>query len=164
MKHSIIPSFASDRRGTSAIEFALIAPLLALMTMGISDLALGLTRKYKLEQASYRALELVTVGSLARNPNVPPPSDYTFLKTEAATAAGVPEGNVTVTPRLECNGTEQNFDMPCTNAADQIARFITVTIIDDYQPLFPYGPAGARFTGSADGKIRLTARSTIRMQ
>ena len=140
----------ADRRGTSAIEFALVAPLLALLTMGIADAALGLTRKYQLEQASYRALELVTVGSIQ--------GDYAYVEPEAASAAGVPAENVEVTAWLECNGTAQDFSTACT-AAQQTERFMQVTITDDYEPLFPYGPFG-----NEDGKIPLTARSTVRIQ
>jgi len=150
-----------DRRGTSAIEFAMIGPLLAVVAIGITDLARGLSRKYELEQASYRALELVTVGSLVQAPMA---SDYAYVKTEAAAAAGVPEANVTVVPWLECNGTVQPFASPCPNSAHQTARFLTVTIRDRYQPMFAYGPLGQSFVGAVDGKIPLTARSTIRMQ
>jgi len=145
----------SDRRGTSAIEFALVAPVLALFAMGISDLALGLTRKYQLEQASYRVLELVTVGSLQ--------SDYAYVKPEAALAANVPLANVEVKAWLECNGADHDFDTPCLEA-EQTARFLTVTITDSYQPIFPYGPLGKAVAAREDGAVPLTARSTIRIQ
>lgn len=152
MMTSLLHHLLGDRRGTSAIEFALVAPVLAVMTMGIADLSMGLARKFQLEQASYRALELVTVGTVV--------SDYSYVKTEAVAAAEVPADNVTVTTWLECNGTKQaSFDTVCLST-EQTARFLTVTILDDYEPIFAYGP----FTGAVDGKVRLTSRSTIRMQ
>lgn len=144
-----------DRRGTSAIEFALIAPMLAMVLAGICDIALGLTRKYQLEQASYRALELVTVGSLQ--------GDYAYVEPEAMEAAGVPAENVEVLAWLECNGTRQAFSTTCTET-QQTERFIEVVITDLYQPLFPYGPLGRAFAGNASGAVPLTARSTIRIQ
>ncbi|HWH22704.1 MAG TPA: TadE/TadG family type IV pilus assembly protein [Allosphingosinicella sp.] len=147
---------ARDDRGTSAIEFALIAPILAALAMGISDLSTGLARKYQLEQASYRVLELVSVGSLQ--------SDYEHVKAEAAAEAGVPEANVDVSPWLECAGVKQSdFNAQCTGT-DETARFLTVTVTDDFEPRFSYGPLGRAFDDNDDGKIRLTARSTIRIQ
>lgn len=152
----LLNNLRRDRRGTGAIEFALIAPVLAIVAVGISDLARGLGRKYQLEQASYRALELVTVGSLV--------SDYAYVKSEVVAATGVPSGNVTVVTWLECNGAKQAFNTVCANSAHQTARFLTVTVRDYFQPTFAYGPLGEGFVGAVDGKIPLTARSTIRMQ
>lgn len=144
-----------DSRGTSLIEFALIAPLFTFLMVGMMDLALGLTRKYQLEQASYRALELVTVGTLQ--------SDYAYVEPEAMSAAGVPAANVEVEAWLECNGTEQEFSTTCAET-EQTERFMQVTITDNYEPLFPFGPLGEALAANADGSIPLTARSTIRVQ
>ncbi|HEX8214520.1 MAG TPA: TadE/TadG family type IV pilus assembly protein [Allosphingosinicella sp.] len=141
----------SDSRGTGAIEFAFMAPVLGLVALGISDLSLGLARKYKIEQASYRALEMITVGDIQ--------GGYAYVAPEAAAAADVPEDNITVVTKLECDGVEKPFSDTCT-AAQETARFITVTIFDDYRPTFTYSPLGR----AADGAIRLTARSTIRVQ
>src|ERR1044072_9198100 len=77
-----------EARGASVIELALFAPILAVMVMGISDVAIGYSRKLTLEQAAYRALERVAVGSVQ--------SDYTYLRGGVAAAARVPasSGNV----------------------------------------------------------------------
>src|ERR1044072_5521170 len=81
-----------EARGASVIELALCAAILAVMVMGISDVAMGYSRKLTLEQAAYRALERVAVGSVQ--------SDYTYLRGEGAAAAGVPESSVPGASRL----------------------------------------------------------------
>lgn len=139
-----------DRRGTGAIEFALIAPVLATFALGITDLTLGLGRKYELDQASYRALEMITVGGIQ--------GDYAYVKPEAAAAAGVSQNKVTVVTKLECAGVVRSFSDTCPGT-QETSRFVTVTIVDDYRPTFSFLPIT-----SADGTIRLTARSTIRVQ
>ena len=150
-----------DRRGNSVIELALFAPVIATFLVGMSDLALGLTRKFQIEQASYRALELITVGSLQ--------SDYNaYVKPEAATAAGVPLANVKVYTRLDCDSTvkkafsETPFTVTdvCTSS-QQTSRFVRVEVVTDYEPTFSYM---ADLMGGADGKVRLTSRSTLRVQ
>lgn len=149
-------SVLRSARGTSTIEFAIIAPVFAFMAMGIADLSRGLARKFQIEQASYRALELVTVGFIQ--------SDYTYVKPEAATAAGVSQNNVTVTNWLECDGVRQNdFNGACASG-QQTARFVKVAIFDDFKPTFSYGPLGTTFGRNDQGLVRLTARSTLRVQ
>ena len=153
---SCLPSLATDRQGTSAIEFALVAPVLALFTIGIADLSMGLARKFQLEQASYRVLEMVTVGTLQ--------GDYEYLKGEAAAAAEIDEDNVDVDAWLECDGINpDDFDTKCEDG-EQTARFVNIELTDDYEPIFDYGPLGDVFTHNVDGKVRLTARSTVRIQ
>lgn len=151
-----VPDLPRDRRGSSLIEFALMAPVLALMFVGISDFARGLARKFQIEQATYRALELITVGSIQ--------SDYSYVRPEAAAAAGEPEANVAVTNWLECNNVQKaQFSETCPTG-QETARFVQVTIVSDFQPSFSYGPLGRHFGGNEDGTMRLTARSTLRVQ
>lgn len=143
-----------DRRGTSAIEFALIAPVLALMTMGIADLAMGLARKFQIEQASYRVLEMVTVGTLR--------DDYSDVEAEAEAAA--PGAEVNVDWWLECDGAKEEIFTTQCPTDKQTARYVRVELLEDYEPMFNYGPIGRAFSGNVDGKVRLTARSTVRIQ
>jgi Flp pilus assembly protein TadG len=150
------PGLCADRIGTSAIEFALVAPFLAFSMVGMSDLSLGLAQKYKIEQATYRTLEMISVGTIQ--------SDYSYVGPEAAAAAGEPAQNVTVTNWLECDGTKQaNFSGTCPNT-QQVARFVKVAVVSDYEPFFNYGPLGTMFGGNQNGVVRLAARSTIRVQ
>ncbi|HWH18486.1 MAG TPA: TadE/TadG family type IV pilus assembly protein [Allosphingosinicella sp.] len=152
----LLKRITRDRRGTSAIEFALVAPMLCLFVLAITDIARAASRKYMIEQASYRTLELVTVGSIK--------GDYSYLKPEAAAASGEPEANVTVRPWLECDGVlKEPFSETCTSS-QQTARFIQLTIVSDFEPLFSSGPLGWSFGVNENGKRRLTARSTLRVQ
>lgn len=145
-----------DRKGSSVIEFALMAPVLALMFVGVSDFARGLARKFQIEQASYRALELITVGTIQ--------SDYSYVRPEAAAAAGVPEANVTVTNWLECNGEQKPQFSDICPEGQETARFVKVAIVADFQPSFSNGPLARNFGGNDNGTLRLTARSTLRVQ
>jgi len=150
-----LEALARDERGASMIEFALFAPMLALMVMGISDVSMGYSRKLTVEQAAYRTLERVAVGSVQ--------SDYSSLRTEAAAAAGVPVGNVTVTNWLECNGTRQaDFNGLC-GTGEMIARYVQIDIAASYTPSFSYGPL-SRGLGGEDGNVALSASAAVRVQ
>ncbi|HEX9931322.1 MAG TPA: TadE/TadG family type IV pilus assembly protein [Allosphingosinicella sp.] len=144
-----------DRRGVSMLEFALFFPILALIVLGTIDMAKGLAVKFALDQATQRTVELAALAGR-------PQADYTYLETEARTAANVPAANVTVRPWLECNGRTEPFGGSCA-AGEQAARYVSVTIFKDYAPMFTSIPFVHRFAG-ANGTIRITAASGVRVQ
>jgi Flp pilus assembly pilin Flp len=144
-----------EARGASVIELALFAPILAVMVMGISDVAMGYSRKLTLEQAAYRALERVAVGSVQ--------SDYTYLRGEVAAAAGVPESSVTVDSWLECDSMRQaEFSGSCPDG-QMISRYVRIGIAGSYRPSFGAGPL-ARRLGGTDGNVPITVSTALRIQ
>jgi hypothetical protein len=148
-------NLARDARGASLIELGLFAPILALMVMGVSDVAMGYSRKLTLEQAAYRTLERVAVGSVQ--------SDYSYLRAEAAAAAGVPESNVTVNAWLECDRMRQaQFDGSCPDG-QMISRYVQIGIVGSYRPSFPGGPLALRYS-NADGSVPITVSAALRIQ
>ena len=48
-----------DQRGAAMIELAFIAPVIALMTVGVVDLSNGFGTKLRVEQAAQRSIEKV---------------------------------------------------------------------------------------------------------
>lgn len=144
-----------DERGASMVEFALFVPILAVMVMGITDVSMGYSRKLTLEQAAYRALERVAVGSVQ--------SDYSYLRAEAAAAAGVPVANVTVDNWLECDGVRQtSFNGVCPET-QMVSRYVRVAITATYTPSFNYGPLARGFAG-ANGTVPISASASLRIQ
>lgn len=137
------------------IELGLFAPILAVMVMGISDVAMGYSRKLTLEQAAYRVLERVAVGSVQ--------SDYTYLKPEAAAAAGVPESSVTVDSWLECDRVRQaDFNAICADG-QMISRYVQIGIAGSYRPSFSAGPLARRY-GAANGNVPISVSTALRIQ
>ena len=157
LRHRLRPGrLRRDVRGASVVEFALFAPILAMMVMGISDFAMGYSAKLKAEGAIYRALEKVQVGTVQ--------TDYQYLKAEVATAAGVPQSAVTVDNWLECtnaSGTrtrQTNFTDICA-AGQTPSRYVTVSVSTSYTPRFSYGPLV-----TTNGTVPISAASTLRIQ
>jgi len=152
--HRFIRRLSADQRGVSIVEFAATAPALALLVVGIGDLARGFSERYALQQAANRTLEMAQLGTSR--------DDYSFLVAEAATAAGVTAANVTLTQWLECNGstTRLAWDAECS-AGEQIARYVTLTINSSFRPAFStVGYPGAR----ADGTVPISASASLRVQ
>jgi Flp pilus assembly protein TadG len=120
----------ADRRGMSMIETAVVIPALAMMLAGVSDVAMGYSAKLKIQQAANRTVEMAT----AAGTNGPA---FALLQSEAATAAAVPSGQVTVDKWLECASVRQGaFDGACASG-QQVARYVSITIDGSYRPKFP---------------------------
>ena len=144
-----------DERGASMIEFAFFAPILAMMVMGITDVSMGFSRKLTLEAAAYRSLERVAVGSVQ--------TDYSYLRPEAAAAAGVPVDDVAVDNWLECDGVRQTEFLGACTETQMTSRYVRISITGSFTPSFSYGPL-ARGVARDDGTVPLTASTALRIQ
>ncbi len=145
---------ASDQRGTSLIEMALVAPILATMLVGMIDLSRAYSARLQLEQAAQRAIEKVMQYQTQS-------STYATLYSEAAVAAGVANTAVTVDFWLECNAIRQGaYDTNCSSG-QVYARYVTVSIVKPFRPMF-----GTRFFpgANADGTFTLTGEAGLRTQ
>ena len=139
---------AGDQSGTSVIELALIMPILLVTFVGIVDCARLISAKLTLQQAAERTAEMATAGGVAS-------AAFTTLQAEAAAAAGVSTGNVTVTYWLECDGTRQSdFAGSCTSG-QQVGRFASISINNTFVPTFPLiYRNGVALTGAASVRVQ----------
>ena len=160
-----------DDGGAAIIELALIAPIFALMTIGIVDMSNAYSRKLALEQGAQRAIEKImqttqddTVeGTLAAEAvcQVIGTNSSGVCNSGPITAA-----DVTVTDRLECvdNTTGAITVMAdptdnCTSSQTE-TRYIQIDVTDKYTPMFPIHFAGI----NADGTYHLSATAGMRTQ
>jgi Flp pilus assembly protein TadG len=148
---------ATDERGASIIELALVMPFFAALIIGVVDLSRAYSAKLQLEQAAYRAIEKVQ-GYHASE------STYDTLQNEAtsaATDAGFPNSTVTIDYWLECDGSRQSvYDTSCTSGQVQ-ARWINVDVAGTFTPMF----ASRAWPGAnQDGTFTLHGKAGLRTQ
>ena len=159
----LIRTLRSDDRGAAIIELAILAPFLALITMGVVDLSNGFGRKLRLEQAAQRSIEKVmqTTGTLTVEDTIAQEAvcQYNGVDDDGAcNTAPLTTDHVTVEHRLECDGVETT-DPDCTD--DQVeSRWIQVTVRDEFEPLFPLQLSGI----DDGGKYELEAIAGMRTQ
>ena len=144
---------ASDERGASFVEMAMILPVVASLIVGIVDVSRAFSAKLDLQQAAERTIEKVqqyqTDGRIES------------LRTEAASAAGVSPSNVTVDSWLECNGVRQLDDQANCADGEVPGRWIKVKITGTYRPMF----ASSRWPGSnSDGTYTIHGDAGLRTQ
>lgn len=175
MRVSAIRLLLTDRRGAAVIELALIAPVLAMLVVGVTDISIAYGHRLELEQAVQRSMERVmqttgadTVENTIKNEAV---CQYNGrdgngnCKTDRITAA-----DVTVNYRLEClaggavASTQQTpvaatFDTYTCSAGQTESRYISATAVDTYVPMF-----NLHFGTGPDGVYNLTATAGVRVQ
>jgi Flp pilus assembly protein TadG len=142
-------TLARDTRGAAIVELAIVSPMIALLTVGVVDMSNGFNKKLKIEQAAQRAIEKIMNTSASD-------TIENTLAAEAAHQGGVPLDNVTVTYRLECDGAETDAE-EC-GEDQKTSQWITVTVTDEYQPLF------TRRFGPGTGAYQLSATAGVRIQ
>lgn len=152
---------ARDERGVSIIELGLVAPFLVLLLAGCMDLGRGLSERYKLQQAAHRTVELANVRALTADKNSNE-IDYSFLTSEAATAAGVDPSAVTLTRWVECNHVVQgSYDAVCP-AGVPVARYIQLEIVGKYVPMLKL--AHVYPLTDTNGEVTMMVEAAVRIQ
>jgi len=156
---------ARAERGAAIIELAFVAPVIALMTVGVVDLSNGFSAKLRLEQASQRSIEKVmqTTGVTSVETTIANEAICQYngvnedgsCKTAPLTAA-----NVTVTHSLYCNNATTPTANPDCAPGEVESRWIRVALWTEFEPLFPLKLSGAD-NGS---NYRIEARAGIRTE
>lgn len=147
-----------NREGFGALELGLALPFLLLTALGMMDASRMIATKIDYEQAAQRATDL----ALAKRPNS---TNGSYLKTEAASAAGLTTSKVSVDIFLECSGTRQsNFNSSCTGGATP-ARFVSVSIANNVDTNFDWSSLNGLIGFTAFPRsIKVTGDSLVRFQ
>ena len=100
-------SLRSDDRGAAVIEMAFVAPIFALLVIGISDMSNAYSQKLALEQGAQRSIEKVMqttgVTTVADTIKTEAVCQVNGVNTNGTCkTAPISASNVTVTYRLEC--------------------------------------------------------------
>jgi Flp pilus assembly protein TadG len=170
---------AADERGAAIIELALVAPVLALMAIGLVDMSNAFSRKLALEQGAQRAVEKImqttevdTVEGTLTNEalcQVNGTNNDGTCKSSPITAS-----NVTITWRRECVdsagavATSQTYTTSVDFDADSTlcgtgkeTSYIEVALTDKYTPMFPVHFFS--YNGG-DGSYHVSAKAGMRTE
>jgi Flp pilus assembly protein TadG len=160
---SRFPSLWREDRGAAIIELAIVAPVIALMTVGVVDMSNGFSSKLRLEQAAQRSIEKVmqTTGVTSVESTIASEAVCQYNGTETngtCKTAPITDANVTVTHRLECDGALSTADDCAVGQAE--SRWVQVTIWTEYEPMFPLHFSGIE----SNGKYRIEAKAGMRTE
>ena len=173
---SLVGFLRHDQRGAVVIELAMVAPMLALMAVGIIDLSNAYSRKLALEQGAQRAIEKVMqtteVSTVEDTLTTEAVCQVNGMNTDGTCKTSpISASNVTVTYRLECfNGATLSSTQTSTDAAafddffcgssEREQKYIEVKVTDKYTPMFKIHFAAI----NGDGTYHLSATAGVRTE
>jgi len=143
----IFYSFLKKEDGVAATEFALIAPILIYILMGIVDYGLFINQRMVLEDVARTSAEYMVKGG-----------DANLITADVIEQSSLlPElGNITVITTEECECAD-GISVSCTigscNADDYMRNFYAVSLEMPYATKFPY--PGIPNTINLQGHARL---------
>ena len=166
----------ADQRGAVIIELAMVAPVMALLAIGVVDMSNAFSRKLALEQGAQRAIEKImqttddtTVEATLANEAVCQVNGMN--SNGSCKSSPITTSNVTVTYRLECTDSggavtvQSNTDATTFNgytcaSGSSAARYISINVTDKYTPIFPL-----HFSAyNGDGTYHISTTAGMRMQ
>lgn len=159
MIYAFIQRLIRDQSGVGFVELALVAPLLAVLFLGMVDMSMIAATRVDMEQAAQRTTDY----ALGRRPLN---GSTTYLVNEAVAASGQPSSNITVSLTLECDGVVQtSFTVICTSG-QEIRRYATVSIRKTVNTGFNWRGLAAMFTGGSTTYTPITVigDSVVRLQ
>lgn len=159
MIYAFIQRLIRDQRGVGFIELSLVAPLVALLFLGMIDMSKIAATRIDLEQAAQRTTDY----ALGKRP---PNGSTTYLVNEAVAASGVPSSDVTVSLTLECDGAVQSSFTGSCATGQETRRFATVSIRKTVDTGFNWRAMAGVFSGQGGSYTPITVigDSVVRLQ
>jgi Flp pilus assembly protein TadG len=118
-----------DRRGTMAIETALVAPALAALALGSFDVSMMVTREQQLQSAANEATEIILAAAGGTGVS------STELDQILESSLGLPD-KISLAPLYRCGTSAISSTMPTCATGEQLYTYIQITITDTYSPLW----------------------------
>ena len=142
----MLENFLNDLTGTSAVEFVLIAPLVAVLFVGTVDYGIFIREKMRLKNTTISVAEYIAKAG-------------NDLERDTVAAAAYGEGvqDITLTSEFVCecaDGITYVCPLDC-GEGDYQRRYTSVTATGTFRALFPY-------PGVADSiTLQSTSRSRV---
>lgn len=119
---------ASDRRGSTVVEAALVMPVILVMLCSVADMVQLTFLRFNLQQYANSGAELAGMSGATIPTN-------TEISNQIAADNGLAASAVTVSRWTECNASPKTTIGECANATDQRADYLKVSVQGRYNPL-----------------------------
>jgi Flp pilus assembly protein TadG len=119
-----------DKRGTAAIETALVAPVLVLMSLGSFQVSTMVARQAELQSAIAEASAI----ALAAAPDTE--EKRATLRSVIQTSSDLNANHVTVTAMYRCGTTTALVDVNTGCGTDKVSNYVKIVLTDTYTPVW----------------------------
>lgn len=137
-------------RGTAVIETALIAPVLAVMAVGIFEGGTMVQKQQELQSAASEAEAIILAAAAGSGTN------ETKIKDLLSASTGIPKEKITLTPKIRCgnNATMVALGSSCPSG-QRAYQFIVARFQASYTPTWASFGLGSAFDYSVTRTIQV---------
>lgn len=143
----MIRRLVCDQTGASAVEFALVAPMLIALVVGLADFGSALRERMQLTAAAHAGIQYA-----ARNPDNPG-----GISSAVNAASSIPSARLTVSTTTACECADGSA-VACAGGAcpaGSARTYVTVAVSESYPLLFDYPGLGTSISLSAQASQRI---------
>jgi Flp pilus assembly protein TadG len=146
-----LTSLLRDRRGSTVIETALVAPILILMSLGSYQASEAVARQHELDTGADQATALVLAGW---SDTV---EQRTALQQVIQESLGVPDEHIDLETKYRCGTTADYVDSSSGCAEGEIvATFLRLELTDTYTPTWTEFGIGSPINLSVERMVQLS--------
>ena len=140
-----------DSQGVAAIETALVAPVLILLSLGSFQISQMVARQHELSNGADEAAAMVLAGWTDST------AQRTALSEVVRTSLGLAAEEVTVSAKYRC-GTATAYVDDRTTCAEgtTVASFLRIQLTDQYVPIWTEFGVGAPFTFTVNRVVQVS--------
>lgn len=142
--------FAQDIAGTTAIETAIVAPILMTLSLGAFEISSVVARQSELQSAA----EQVTEISLASRPDTA--EEALQIERILVESTGLEDTAIDVDLRYRCAAAEDLTTSPGTCDEDELSTFVRIEMRDSYTPIWTEYGIGDAFAFLVERTVQVS--------
>ncbi|BEV00549.1 TadE/TadG family type IV pilus assembly protein [Novosphingobium olei] len=149
--HRTLGHLTRSGDGSVVIEFAFLAPLLALLGLGTVDLTRMVARRTALQAALSESTQIVLAATPDNDAKI------TALKSVLSTTTGVSTANIAISTVYRCGVDTTFVSLPgYCSVTGEIGKYLQISITDTFTPMWTQFGVGAPITSSMQRTIQLS--------
>lgn len=151
MTFALVRRVGRDSRGSMAIETALVAPTLIMMTLGIFEVGTVVARQHELQSAANES-EIIAIAT-----NRGAETDLDQVKAIIRNSVGLDVDELTVTQSYRC-GTASQLVASASDCAedDVISTYLNIDISESYTPTWTAFGVGRPLDLSVERTVQIS--------
>jgi Flp pilus assembly protein TadG len=139
-----------DAVGTMAIETALIAPLLAMMALGVFEVSRIVSREQQLQSAANEASEIILAAAGGSG------IASTDLEDILETSLGLDPNDLVIAARYRCATGSISTTVPNCGTGQQLYTYAHLTVTASYSPMWTNFGVGSPINYSIQRTVQIS--------
>lgn len=144
--------------GSSAVEFAFIAPVLMLLCVGLMDFGMVIYEKMRLENMAHASVDYLINGGSDDGVRTDIIAAYANGGTRSETGYQADDVGVDINLQCECNSGESvncSLSDQCSADGGYRRRFYSVSVTKAHETFLPYLAIPQRFNLQGDARLQM---------